>query len=141
LARQRDSALLPARAQGDASLMPQVQRCSVRTTVPDARAACPLDRVNRQFKAQRPNQLWVADFTYVSTWPGFVYFAFVVDVFARRIVETMSTWPNRGASGGPCGGCQRERPNPNTFRPSRPDSSQLASSKPGAVQDVPLREG
>jgi transposase InsO family protein len=58
----------------------------VRTTVPDAKAACPLDRVNRQFKAQRPNQLWVADFTYVSTWQGFVYVAFVVDVFARRIV-------------------------------------------------------
>jgi transposase InsO family protein len=45
----------------------------VRTTVPDPKAACPLDRVNRQFKAQRPNQLWVADFTYVSTWQGFVY--------------------------------------------------------------------
>ena len=59
---------------------------SVRTTVPDAKAACPLDRVNRQFKAQRPNQLWVADFTYVSTWQGFVYVAFVIDVFARRIV-------------------------------------------------------
>ncbi len=58
----------------------------VRTTVPDTKAACPLDRVNRQFKAQRPNQLWVADFTYVSTWQGFVYVAFVVDVFARRIV-------------------------------------------------------
>jgi len=58
----------------------------VRTTVPDAKAACPLDRVKRHFKAQRPNQLWVADFTYVSTWQGFVYVAFVVDVFARRIV-------------------------------------------------------
>lgn len=58
----------------------------VRTTVPDAKAACPLDRVNRQFKAQRPNQLWVSDFTYVSTWQGFVYVAFVIDVFARRIV-------------------------------------------------------
>ena len=58
----------------------------VRTTVPDAKAACPLDRVNRRFLAQRPNQLWVADFSYVSTWQGFVYVAFVVDVFARRIV-------------------------------------------------------
>ena len=58
----------------------------VRTTVPDAKAPCPLDRVNRQFKAQRPNQLWVSDFTYVSTWQGFVYVAFVIDVFARRIV-------------------------------------------------------
>lgn len=54
--------------------------------MPDAKAACPLDRVKRQFKAQRPNQLWVADFTYVSTWQGFVYVAFVIDVFARRIV-------------------------------------------------------
>jgi transposase InsO family protein len=43
-------------------------------------------RGNRQFKAQRPNQLWVSDFTYVSTWQGFVYVAFVIDVFARRIV-------------------------------------------------------
>ncbi len=59
---------------------------SVRTTVPDAKAACPLDRVNRQFEAERPNQLWVADFTYVSTWQGFVYVAFVIDVFARYIV-------------------------------------------------------
>ena len=59
---------------------------SLRTTVPDAKAACPLDRVNRQFRAERPNQLWVADFTYVSTWQGFVYVAFVIDVFARRIV-------------------------------------------------------
>ena len=58
----------------------------VRTTIPDAKAPCPLDRVNRQFKAQRPNQLWVSDFTYVSTWQGFVYVAFVIDVFARRIV-------------------------------------------------------
>lgn len=59
---------------------------SVRTTVPDAKAPCPLDRVNRQFKAERPNQLWVSDFTYVSTWQGFVYVAFVIDVFARSIV-------------------------------------------------------
>ena len=42
----------------------------VRTTTPDANAQCPLDRVNRQFKAERPNQLWVSDFTYVSTWQG-----------------------------------------------------------------------
>ena len=59
---------------------------SVRTTVPDPKAPCPLDRVNRQFKAERPNQLWVSDFTYVSTWQGFVYVAFVVDVYARCIV-------------------------------------------------------
>jgi len=58
----------------------------VRTTIPDPAAACPLDRVNRQFKAACPNRLWVADFTYVATWRGFVYAAFVIDVFARRIV-------------------------------------------------------
>jgi putative transposase len=58
----------------------------VRTTIADAAAPCPLDRVNRQFKADRPNQLWVSDFTYVSTWQGWLYVAFVIDVFARRIV-------------------------------------------------------
>jgi putative transposase len=59
---------------------------SVRTTVPDKAATCPFDHVNRQFRASRPNELWVSDFTYVSTWAGFVYVAFVIDVFARRIV-------------------------------------------------------
>lgn len=59
---------------------------SVRTTVPDTSAPCPLDRVNRVFAAERPNQLWVSDFTYVSTWQGWLYVAFVIDVFARRIV-------------------------------------------------------
>jgi putative transposase len=58
----------------------------VRTTIGDANAPCPLDRVNRQFKADRPNQLWVSDFTYVSTWQGWQYVAFVIDVYARRIV-------------------------------------------------------
>ena len=58
----------------------------IRTTIPDPVAACPLDRVNRQFKAPRPNALWVSDFTYVATWAGFVYVAFVIDAFARRIV-------------------------------------------------------
>lgn len=57
-----------------------------RTTVSDESLNRPVDRVKRQFKADRPNQLWVADFTYVATWTGFVYTAFVVDVFARRIV-------------------------------------------------------
>ena len=130
-ARQRDPALLSARARRDAFLIPHIQRvwqanfqvygaekvwrqlqresiqvarCTVerlmrrlglrgvrrgkvvRTTFGDTAAPCPLDRVNRQFKAGRPNQLWVSDFTYVSTWAGFVYVAFVIDVFARRIV-------------------------------------------------------
>lgn len=58
----------------------------VRTTISDSTTVCPLDKVNRQFHAERPNALWVADFTYVSTWQGWLYVAFVVDVFARRIV-------------------------------------------------------
>src|SRR5690606_4567766 len=58
----------------------------VRTTHSDKAQPCPLDLVNRQVKADRPNALWVSDSTYVSTWQGFVYVAFVIDVFARRIV-------------------------------------------------------
>ena len=58
----------------------------VKTTFPDKSAPSPLDRVNRQFNAPAPNRLWVSDFTYVATWQGFVYVAFVIDAFARRIV-------------------------------------------------------
>ncbi|RSY17079.1 IS3 family transposase, partial [Sphingomonas koreensis] len=58
----------------------------VRTTISDRAAPCPLDRVNRQFRAPAPNRLWVSDFTYVATWAGFVYVAFVIDTYARRIV-------------------------------------------------------
>ena len=58
----------------------------VKTTVSDKAAPCPQDKVNRQFQAPRPNALWVSDFTYVATWAGFVYVAFVIDAFARRIV-------------------------------------------------------
>ena len=57
-----------------------------RTTRPAPTAVCPADRVQRQFSADRPNRLWVADFTYVPTHSGFVYTAFVIDVFAKRIV-------------------------------------------------------
>ena len=58
----------------------------ITTTVRDPKAPCPADLVRRDFHADHPNQLWVSDFTYVSTWAGFVYVAFVVDVFARYIV-------------------------------------------------------
>lgn len=58
----------------------------VRTTIADKTAICPLDRVNRQFRAPRPNMLWVSDFTYVATWSGFAYVAIVIDAYARRIV-------------------------------------------------------
>ena len=56
------------------------------TTIPDENAAKPLDLVNREFTASRPNQLWVADITYVATWSGMMYVAFVIDVFSRLIV-------------------------------------------------------
>lgn len=56
------------------------------TTTPDGAASRPLDLVERNFTAERPNQLWVSDLTYVSTWRGFVYVAFVIDVYSRRIV-------------------------------------------------------
>ena len=58
----------------------------VRTTIPDDVAARPADLVERDFTATHPNQLWVADLTYVATWAGFVYVAFVIDVFSRMIV-------------------------------------------------------
>jgi transposase InsO family protein len=57
-----------------------------RTTIANKAAPCPADKVNRQFRAPQPNALWVSDFTYVATWQGFVYVAFIIDVFARRIV-------------------------------------------------------
>ena len=58
----------------------------VKTTVPDAGAPYPLDRVSRHFKAERPDPLWFSDFTHVSTWQGWLYVAFVIGVYARRIV-------------------------------------------------------
>ena len=61
-------------------------RAWITTTRPDPAAERPTDLVERNFTATRPNELWVADFTYVATWRGFVYVAFVIDVFARRIV-------------------------------------------------------
>jgi putative transposase len=130
-ARQADPTRLPARAQRDARLRPEIERvwrahrrvygakkiwkqlhreavpvarCTVarlmraqglrgvvrgrrvRTTMPDALAERPRDLVQRQFHATRPNQLWVSDLTYVVTWRGFAYVAFVIDVFSRRIV-------------------------------------------------------
>jgi putative transposase len=61
-------------------------RAFTRTTVADDSAARPLDLVRRKFRASRPNQLWVADLTYVATWLGFVYVAFIIDAFSRMIV-------------------------------------------------------
>ena len=57
-----------------------------KTTIPDKKQPCPMDKVNRQFQVPAPNMLWVSDFTYVATWRGFAYVAFVIDAYARKIV-------------------------------------------------------
>ena len=75
-----------ARLMRDMGLHGAIRGKPVKTTISDKAAPCPLDHVNRQFQAPRPNVLWVSDFTYVSTWTGFVYVAFVIDAYARRIV-------------------------------------------------------
>jgi putative transposase len=75
-----------ARLMRDMGLEGVIRGKPIRTTVSDKAAPCPLDKVNRQFRAPAPNMLWLSDFTYVSTWAGFVYVAFVIDAYARRIV-------------------------------------------------------
>lgn len=75
-----------ARLMREMGLQGTVRGKTVRTTISDKAAPCPRDKVNREFRAPAPNRLWVSDFTYVATWTGFVYVAFIIDVFARRIV-------------------------------------------------------
>jgi transposase InsO family protein len=74
------------RLMADMGLQGAVRGRKCRTTIPDDAALRPPDLVDRTFAASRPNQLWVADLTYVATWRGFVYVAFVIDVFSRMIV-------------------------------------------------------
>lgn len=75
-----------ARLMRDMGLKGVVRGKEIKTTIADKAKPCPADRVNRQFRVPRPNALWLADFTYVATWQGFAYVAFVIDAFARRIV-------------------------------------------------------
>ncbi|MGY2933148.1 transposase InsO family protein [Bradyrhizobium sp. GM6.1] len=75
-----------ARLMREMGLQGVIRGKPVKTTNSDKAAPCPLDHVNRHFKAPRPNVLWLSDFTYVATWTGFVYVAFVIDAYARRIV-------------------------------------------------------
>jgi putative transposase len=75
-----------ARLMGHMGLAGAIRGKPIRTTISDKAAPCPLDHVNRQFHASKPNALWVSDFTYVATWTGFVYVAFIIDAYARRIV-------------------------------------------------------
>jgi len=74
------------RLMRDLGLQGVIRGKPVRTTISDRSAPCPLDQANRQFHAPAPNMLWVSDFSYVATWAGFVYVAFVMDVYARYIV-------------------------------------------------------
>jgi transposase InsO family protein len=75
-----------ARLMRQVGLQGVVRGKAARTTISDRATPCPADRVNRRFQAPRPNALWLSDFTYVATWQGFVYVAFVIDAYARRIV-------------------------------------------------------
>ena len=74
------------RLMGQMGLRGVIRGKPVRTTISDKAAPCPLDHVNRQFKAPAPNRLWLSDFPYFATWNGFVYVAFVIEAYARRIV-------------------------------------------------------
>ncbi len=75
-----------ARLMRSMGLQGMIRGKAVRTTISDKAAPCPLDHVNRQFKAPRPNVLWVSDFTCVATSSGVAYVAFIIDAYARRIV-------------------------------------------------------
>src|ERR1700691_1780096 len=96
-----------ARLMRDMGLQGAIRGRPLRTTIRDKAAACPLDHVNRQFHASAPDRLWLADFTYVATWAGFVYVAFVIDAYARRI----ATAPLAGGAPafGSAGGFMREQ--------------------------------
>ena len=100
------------RLMRDMGLQGVIRGKPARTTISDKAAPCPLDHVNRQFHAPAPNRLWVSDFTYVATWAGFVYVAFVIDVYARYIVGwrvsrnahtsfVLMLWSKRCMIGGP----------------------------------------
>jgi putative transposase len=87
---QRETIAAPrcqvARLMKRMGLVGAVRGRTVKTTQSDKSTPSPLERVNRKFQAPAPNALWLSDFTYVATWQGFVYVAFVIDAFARRIV-------------------------------------------------------
>ncbi|MBP2460124.1 hypothetical protein J3A65_000874 [Rhizobium sp. PvP014] len=124
----------------------------IRTTISGKAAPCPLDRVNRQFFASAPNMLWLSDFTYVATWQGLVYVAFVIDAFARRIVgwrasrtpmraSSSMPWTRRFMIGGPsiavgsstipigvCNTCPFAIPSDWRRRASSPPSELLATA-------------
>nr|WP_174804479.1 IS3 family transposase [Martelella limonii] len=75
-----------ARLMKDLGIQGVIRGKPQKTTVPDKKQPCPLDKVNREFRVPAPNMLWVSDFTYVATWKGFAYVAFIIDAYARKIV-------------------------------------------------------
>lgn len=82
-----------ARLMRQMGLQGVIRGKAIKTTISDKAAPCPLDSVNRQFRALAPNMLWLSDFTYVSTRQGFAYVAFIIDAFARRILEPIGNIP------------------------------------------------
>ena len=101
----------------------------VRTTVSDKAAPCPLDHVNRQFHAPAPDRLWLSDFTYVATWTGFVYVAFVIDAYARRIVGwRVSRTAHARLASPPCG---------SSWTPSNKPCTSGARSTAAASSTIP----
>ena len=116
---------------GQLGLRGVVRGCRVRTTIPDTLAERPAGSgPARLHAADRPNQLWVADLTYVATWRGFVYVAFVIDVFSRRIVG----W--RASS--PCGAIWRSTPWSRRSTIGRPTADLVHHSDRG-VQYLSIR--
>ena len=122
-----------ARLMRQMGLQGAVRGKAVRTTISDKAAPCPRDQVNRQFQAPRPNALWVADFTYVATWQGFVYVAFVIDAFARRIVGWRVSRTAAGRLRPRCPGAGAPRP------PARPRAAASSITATAASQYVSIR--
>ena len=118
-----------ARLMREMGLRGAIRGKPVKTTIADKGLPCPLDRVNRQFRADRPDQLWLSDFTYVSTWSGFVYVAFIIDAFARRIVGWRVSRPMPALSWMPW-----SRPCTSAGQPGNPDWS---ITRTGAANTCP----
>ena len=114
-----------ARLMRNMGLQGVIRGKPVRTTVSDKAAPCPLDHVNRQFQAPAPNVLWVSDFTYVATWAGFVYVAFVIDAYARRIVGWRVSTDGARRLRARCAGAGPAR---STARPSRRPGAPFATA-------------
>jgi hypothetical protein len=127
-----------SRLMRDMGLQGVIRGKPVKTTISDKAAPCPLDHVNRQFKAPRPNVLWLSDFTYVATWTGFVYVAFR----ARRMLASCSMRWNRPCTIGGrsivAGSCITATGAANTSRSNTPSAWPKQTWSPlSAVSAIP----